>query len=474
MSSIVSMWLGVLFLFLAIAAVLLQAWLWGPKFWNEKEGKTEAPRLWLTVHALAGYGYTAVYIVMMWNMVPRLWEYQDELPARTVFHAVLGVTIGVLLICKIGIILFFRHFEESMPSYGFGLLLCTVLLSALSIPYAMHGADIAGGAVAQENIERVRRGLAKVDFGDQVVDLEALTTRKGLEVGRSVLAEKCTVCHDMRTILARPRSPQRWYDVSQRMLDKPSVFGEHLEPDDIPSVTAYLAAITPELRELSKARPPRPKTAAAEPAALSSRMHNAETPRHISTTAGESLLRTHCTSCHGLDENAAHGPDDPSGWSNVVASMVEEGADVDRETATDIAAYLAQKFPQDATPPPTLKPVPPSTTTSRGDAAMSPVVAGSREEKPQNTRQPHKDTRRQTTRKGRSVYMAKCKSCHGGNGKGKTKIGEKLGIKSLSRASRGRIRSAILNGVPGTKMRAYRTKLSRAEVDAVAQFVKRL
>ena len=38
-----SMWLGILFLGLGITAVLLQAWLWGPKFWDEEAKKTRAP-----------------------------------------------------------------------------------------------------------------------------------------------------------------------------------------------------------------------------------------------------------------------------------------------------------------------------------------------------------------------------------------------------------------------------------------------
>ena len=121
------MYLGLAFLGLAIAAVLLQAVLWGPKYWNEETKKTEAPKLWLRVHAICGYSYGGIYLFMMWHMVPRLWEYQYELPARTVIHAVVAITIGVLLICKICILLFFRHFEESMPRYGFGILPQTLL-----------------------------------------------------------------------------------------------------------------------------------------------------------------------------------------------------------------------------------------------------------------------------------------------------------------------------------------------------------
>ena len=100
------MWLGIIFLGLCIVAVLLQAWLWGPRFWNEETKKTEAPRSWLMLHKICGYLYLLIYMVMMWNMVPRMWEYQYELPARTVFHAVVAIIIGVLLISKILILMF--------------------------------------------------------------------------------------------------------------------------------------------------------------------------------------------------------------------------------------------------------------------------------------------------------------------------------------------------------------------------------
>ena len=72
------------------------------------------------------------------QMVPRLWEYQVEFPARTVAHFMLGFTIGVILLLKVSILRWFRHFEEWMPVLGVGLLTCTVLLSALSLPFVFR------------------------------------------------------------------------------------------------------------------------------------------------------------------------------------------------------------------------------------------------------------------------------------------------------------------------------------------------
>jgi len=45
-------------------------------------------------HRVFGYVFLALYVLLMWEMVPRLWTYQIELPARTVMHMSLGIAIG--------------------------------------------------------------------------------------------------------------------------------------------------------------------------------------------------------------------------------------------------------------------------------------------------------------------------------------------------------------------------------------------
>lgn len=511
MSTTLSMWLGIAFLALAIIAVLLQAWLWGPQFWNEEKKKTEAPKFWLRMHALAGYSYGIIYVVMMWNMLPRLWEYQYELPARTVFHAVVGITIGVLLICKILILIFFRHFEESMPYYGFGLLLCTVILSTLSIPYAVQAHDFSGRTTDPENLARVQKLLEKVDFGEQEVDVESLTTLETFERGRQVLVKQCIVCHDMRTILAKPRTPQRWYDVSMRMLDKPSVFGEQLLEEDIPAVTAYLAAITPEIQRSTKARRKQEREGEKNTDKMIDLAHGADAvgSAKIDPAKGEALLQENCTACHELDENDNHGPDDIAGWRGVVASMVEEGAELDDQAASDIAIFLAQKYPAKdepvpamvetdtddeeetggetdvapepepaAVPEPEATPEPAATPKKRRPKKKKPKADAAGEDKPEPAKAPAKPAKpakpKADKANGRALFMAKCKTCHGGDGKGDTSFGRKLGVTPLSGLGKSKIQSAVVSGVPGTKMKSYKKKFTNKEIDDVVAFVRGL
>lgn len=77
---------------------------------------------------------------------------------------------------------------------------------------------------------------------------------------------------------------------------------------------------------------------------------------------------------------------------------------------------------------------------------------------------------------GKPIYMKKCKSCHGENGDGDTTIGKKVDIPSLQKTKlgKGKIVSTVTNGVSGTKMKPYKDKLSKDEIDAVAAYVKKL
>lgn len=504
MSTTISMWLGIAFLLLAVIAVLLQAWLWGPKFWDEEAKKTRAPKFWLRMHALAGYSYGVIYLVMMYFMLPRLWEYQYELPARTVIHAVLAIAIGVLLICKIMILLFFRHFEEAMPRYGFGLLVCTVAMITLSVPYALRAHDLEGRTTDPENIERVEKLLADVEMYEGV-DRDALVTEKGFERGRDVLVHKCITCHDMRTILAKPRTAKGWYKVNDRMLEKPAVFGDQLTEEDVPFVTAYLVAITPDIHKSAKQKREDSRMVLARTNAMVDAAHEAdvEAAPAVDEKAGQALLEAKCIDCHELDEVEAHGGDDIAGWRSVIAAMVEEGTELTDEEANLLALYLPIKYPPQQKVEPELAPEPEpagddgAEEAAGDDGAEEPASDDGAEEPagddgareaapepepaPEATQPKPKKKKRKPKPKGdakagRDLFMKKCKTCHGADGKGDTPFGRKLEIMSIASSGRSfsKIRQITAKGVPGTKMKPYEGKLTAEELDNVAAFVKRL
>ena len=121
--------LGIVFLGLSFAATFLMFHLWGYEY-DEVNKKSSAPQWKMNIHRAIGFAYVIVYIVMMTEMVPRLWEYQVEFPARTVVHVLLGTIIGVVLLIKVSIIRFFRIQKMNLMYYG-SLVMMMILIWAL-------------------------------------------------------------------------------------------------------------------------------------------------------------------------------------------------------------------------------------------------------------------------------------------------------------------------------------------------------
>jgi mono/diheme cytochrome c family protein len=354
MGTSLSMWFGIAFLLIGIAATVLQAWLWsfpmapdpgGP----DPAGKSTAPPLGVLTHRCLGLAFVLIYIVMMWQMVPRLWEYQFELPARTVMHAVMGIVIGCLLITKISIIRWFQHFGKALPALGLGVMMCTVILATLSLPFAMRAHGMNVKVFEPENMERVARALRSSGIqGMDPTTVADLVSEEGLDAGRDVLMYKCAVCHDMRTVLMKPRSAASWYKLSDRMAEKPNL-GPPLTEEDIPRVTAYLVAISPDLQRTLKQKRALKREKAERVAVVQRTMEKekgALTKTPYDLNEARSLYEDHCSQCHELDDILEHGEDSLEGWAKIVKQMIiEEEAEITDVHATLIIRYLAATFP---------------------------------------------------------------------------------------------------------------------------------
>jgi mono/diheme cytochrome c family protein len=73
---------------------------------------------------------------------------------------------------------------------------------------------------------------------------------------------------------------------------------------------------------------------------------------------------------------------------------------------------------------------------------------------------------------GKAVYVARCVSCHGTDGKGQTTIGKKLGVKDLtvSKLTAAEMEAVVTSG--RGKMTPFGGKLQAPEIKEVAAFVK--
>ncbi len=226
--------------------------LWGYPF-DKATRTSSAPRWAMMFHRLLGYAFAVIYILLMWKMMPRLWQYQVEFPARTVVHIVTGFTIGFLLLIKIAIMRFFRHFEEWMPYLGTAIMCGTIILIGLSIPYAFQESKLAAVALSETNRIRVAQLIPSAQLPAGAPSASELSTEAMLREGRDVLLGDCVKCHDLKTILAKPRTPNGWWQTVERMGEKPALF-DPITERDMYTATAYLIAITPDLQRSTKTK----------------------------------------------------------------------------------------------------------------------------------------------------------------------------------------------------------------------------
>jgi cytochrome c553 len=82
---------------------------------------------------------------------------------------------------------------------------------------------------------------------------------------------------------------------------------------------------------------------------------------------------------------------------------------------------------------------------------------------------------------GAELWRAKCKGCHGEDGKGKTKIGEKEKIDDLTSPdwqknhSDDRIKQVIRDGSEkNPKMKPFKDKLTDQEIDSLVKYIRTL
>lgn len=344
--------LGLAFLAIGVTATFLMFHLWGYPF-DHTTFKSAAPPAASRVHRILGYLYLAIYLYLMSQMVPRLWNYQVEFPARTVAHLMLGMAIGTILAVKIAIVRFFRHLQSSLvPFLGTALLICTVLLIGLSVPFAFRETYLRrqakrGGIFSTENLERVRGLLAQAGLEDEVKRQE-LASRQGLDAGRAVLKSKCVQCHDLRTVLARPNTPETWRETVRRMGDRSTVLSP-ISEDEQWQVTSYLIAISPELQRSVQRKLALQKLGEASQQAVRHLAEQGETPqRHAPGTfdseRARQLFRSRCSQCHSSQFVEGVKLKSEEEVRQLVARMVSNGATGTEEELASIIRYLTETY----------------------------------------------------------------------------------------------------------------------------------
>ena len=350
MSTSTSAILGLIFLGLANASVFLMFKLWGYPF-DKETHKSDAPPSLMLLHRVIGYAYAILYVFMMWHMVPRLWNYQVELPPRTVAHLMLGITIGVLILVKIAILRFFRHFEEAMPYIGTCLLICTYLLIGLSVPFTFREAALRTqtSAFSDEGIARTRKLLENAGLPAEA-PLDQLASKRKLREGQHVLQRKCVICHDLRTILVKPRTPPDWVRLVNRMAIKPMI-GEPIHQEEEWTVSAYLIAITPDIQvSVREQRQEQMRSDEAKEAAqIATVAMEAEAPTDTAPVTYneaevQALFEDRCSQCHPVTDVEDYPPRSEEETTELITRMIEIGLYLEEEEIELIARYINENY----------------------------------------------------------------------------------------------------------------------------------
>ena len=340
--------IGIIFLGLAATLTFLMFYVWKFPF-DHENFKSDAPPVAILSHRLMGYLFVLIYIYIMWNMVPRLWSYQIELPARTVLHLALGISIGALLILKLTIVRFFKHMEAKLaPLLGIGLFLCSFLLIALVLPFSLREAYLESTALGDESmvrsrIKRVRDLLPTTGLNDETL-LADLASRKGLIAGRRILAAKCIQCHDLRTVLARPRTPQAWKQTVSRMANRSTILNPITE-DDQWFVTAYLIAVSPTLQQTLKERRRMETRAIESQVSMQSIIKlSAIDAVDYDHAAAEKLFTQKCSQCHDPSQVEQTPPATQADVIALVQRMVGNGLVANEVELGAIIRYLTVTY----------------------------------------------------------------------------------------------------------------------------------
>lgn len=395
--------LGILFVLIALVLTFLMFSAWRYPF-DHRRLKSAAPAWMVRLHRVLGAVYVLIYVYLMWEMIPRLWDYQVELPARTVMHLTVGFLIGAALIVKLAIVRFFRHLEAKLvPFLGTSILIGTILLTSLAVPFSLREVYLSetlfeSERVNDERIVRVREQLPRAGIEDPEL-IRRLASAESLEQGRRVLTSKCTQCHDLRTVLIRPRPPLGWRQTVARMADRSTVLNPITESDEL-VVTAYLIAVSPTLQQtLKRRREARLESARSQQAVGEARESLRRGAEQFDLDAARRTFEAMCSQCHDPDQLDAAPPATFEEVVALVQRMVGNGLNASENELDQVIYYLTETYVEGGF----------EGASESGNATLSPVpeVAGDKGADASGA-----------SLDGESLFQQKgCFACHGPQGR---------------------------------------------------------
>ncbi len=200
--------LGLLFLFMAI----LNTWMG----FQISLRRTHSLRF-IQLHRINGYAFVILYLVMMYFMLLKLKDYPGELPARAMFHMVLGLSLAPLLVVKIIIARYYKAYYNYLPAIGIIVVSSVfVLISMTTLPYFIRTVTI----------EEV--SLEDIGMGMETIDVAAT---------QNLMEQRCAKCHTLERVLNTQTDSAGWKDIVNRMRNLP---GSGITNQEAKDILAYL------------------------------------------------------------------------------------------------------------------------------------------------------------------------------------------------------------------------------------------
>jgi cytochrome c553 len=177
-----------------------------------------------------------------------------------------------------------------------------------------------------------------------------LASKKGLISGRRILADKCVQCHDLRTVLARPRTPQAWQQTVSRMANRSTILNPITE-DDQWFVTSYLIAVSPTLQQTLKERRKMETRARESQSSLQSavKLSEIEKSDYDPVKAGK-LFERKCAQCHEITQVEQAPPQSRTEVLALVQRMVGNGLEASEVELDLIIRYLTNTYARQTDP----------------------------------------------------------------------------------------------------------------------------
>lgn len=246
----------------------------------------------IRLHRILGYTFVALFSVMVVLMIRKAGAYQEEFSVRVIFHVALALALIPLVAVKIFIVRRLRNLSNHLALLGIALFSLAFVLNGLTAGhYLLHRTDpryitvsdidepvldtdigrlvlfdkcgkchtferIFRAAKDQDGWTKTVNRMAVLDAPDinqfdvkQVIffllDLqrqrqEKLGRIQAEEIGKTLVSQKCTRCHNLERVFKASKTKNQWRQTLQKMTNyagDPEFLGAKEKED----IAAYLS-----------------------------------------------------------------------------------------------------------------------------------------------------------------------------------------------------------------------------------------